>query len=406
VNLHEFQAKEVFRKYGIPVSTGHVAETPEQAADAFGKLGGPVAVVKSQIHAGGRGKGTVYEKDLKTVRLQGGVKLVKSAVEAKDIAAKILGFPLVTKQSGPQGRVVRRVYVEAGCDIDRELYFGAVLDRKAGKPVLMASTQGGMEIEEVAHKDPNAIVKEHWDIGYGLQGYQARRVAYALGLSGESFKQFTKMVMAVTRMFAEKDCSLLEINPLVVTKKGDVLALDGKMGIDDRAIELKKQAELEAMRDVGEEDPVEYEAASYGLNYVSMEGNIGCMVNGAGLAMATMDIIKQAGGAPANFLDVGGGANKDQVKKAFKLLLSNPDVKALFINIFGGILRCDVLAAGVIAAVTELGVPVPIVIRMKGTNVEEGKKMLADSGLNFATADTMGEAADKVVALARKEAGR
>ncbi|MBV8881036.1 MAG: ADP-forming succinate--CoA ligase subunit beta, partial [Planctomycetaceae bacterium] len=308
MNLHEFQAKEVFRKYGIPVSKGAVAETPDQAAEAFTKLEGPVAVVKSQIHAGGRGKGTVYEKDLKTVRLQGGVKLVKSAAEAKDIASKILGYPLVTKQSGPHGRVVRRVYVEAGCDIDRELYLGAVLDRKAGKPVLMASTQGGMEIEEVAEKDPKAIIKEHWDIGYGLQGYQARRVAYALGLSGESFKQFYKMVMAVTKMFAEKDCTLLEINPLVVTKKGDVIALDGKMGIDDRAIELKKQPDLEAMRDIGEEDPVEYEAQSYGLNYVSMEGNIGCMVNGAGLAMATMDIIKQAGGKPANFLDVGGGA--------------------------------------------------------------------------------------------------
>ena len=236
MNLHEFQAKEIFRKYGIPVSKGIVSETPEQAAEAFIKLEGPVAVVKSQIHAGGRGKGTVYEKDLKTVRLQGGVKLVKSAAEAKDIAGKILGFPLVTKQSGPHGRVVRRVYVEAGCDIERELYFGAVLDRKVGKPVLMASTQGGMEIEEVAAKDPGAIVKEHWDVGLGLQGYQARRIGYALGLSGEAFKQFYKMAMAVTKMFVERDCSLLEINPLVVTKKGDVLALDGTMGIDDRAI--------------------------------------------------------------------------------------------------------------------------------------------------------------------------
>jgi succinyl-CoA synthetase beta subunit len=400
VNLHEFQAKEVFRKYGIPVSRGFVAETPEQAAEAFTKLESPVAVVKSQIHAGGRGKGTVYERDLKTVRLQGGVKLVKSAAEARDIASKILGYPLVTKQSGPQGRVVRRVYVESGCDIDRELYLGAVLDRKAGKPVLMASTQGGMEIEEVAHKDPNAIMKEHWDIGYGLQGYQARRVAYALGLSGETFKQFYKMAMAVTKMFAEKDCSLLEINPLVVTKKGDVLALDGKMGIDDRAIELKKQAELEAMRDVSEEDPVEYEAASYGLNYVSMEGNIGCMVNGAGLAMATMDIIKQAGGAPANFLDVGGGANKDQVKKAFKLLLANPEVKALFINIFGGILRCDVLAQGIVDAVKEVDVKIPIVVRLEGTNVELGREILKNSGLKITAAADMGDGARKVIEAA------
>jgi succinyl-CoA synthetase beta subunit len=400
VNLHEFQAKEIFRKYGIPVSAGQVAETPDQAADAFVKLGGPVAVVKSQIHAGGRGKGTVYEKDLKTVRLQGGVKLVKSAAEARDIASKILGFPLVTKQSGPHGRVVRRVYVEAGCDIDRELYLGAVLDRKIGKPVLMASTQGGMEIEEVAAKDPQAIIKEHWDVGLGLQGYQARRVAYALGLSGETFKQFFKMAVAVTRMFVEKDCTLLEINPLVVTKKGDVVALDGKMGIDDRAIELKKQAELEAMRDVSEEDPVEHEATSYGLNYVSMEGNIGCMVNGAGLAMSTMDIIKQAGGAPANFLDVGGGANKDQVKKAFKLLLANPEVKALFINIFGGILRCDVLAQGIVDAVKEVDVKIPVVVRLEGTNVEIGRQILKDSGLKIIPAADMADGAKKVIEAA------
>jgi succinyl-CoA synthetase beta subunit len=400
VNLHEFQAKEVFRKYGIPVSKGFVAESPDQASEAFTKLESPVAVVKSQIHAGGRGKGTVYEKDLKTVRLQGGVKLVKSAAEAKDIASKILGFPLVTKQSGAHGRVVRRVYVESGCDIDRELYLGAVLDRKAGKPVLMASTQGGMEIEEVAEKDPKAIVKEHWDVGLGLQGYQARRVGYALGLSGESFKQFYKMVMAVTKMFVEKDCTLLEINPLVVTKKGDVIALDGKMGIDDRAIELKKQPELEAMRDVSEEDPVEYEAASYGLNYVSMEGNIGCMVNGAGLAMSTMDIIKQAGGAPANFLDVGGGANKDQVKKAFKLLLANPEVRALFINIFGGILRCDVLAQGIVDAVKEVDVKIPIVVRLEGTNVEIGREILKNSGLKITAAADMADGAKKVIEAA------
>ncbi len=400
MNLHEFQAKEVFRKYGIPVSKGAVAETADQAADAFTKLEVPVAVVKSQIHAGGRGKGTVYEKDLKTVRLQGGVKLVRSAAEAKDVASKILGHPLVTKQSGPQGRVVRRVYVESGCDIDRELYLGAVLDRKIGKPVLMASTQGGMEIEEVAEKDPKAIVKEHWDVGLGLQGYQARRVGYALGLSGETFKQFYKMVMAVTKMFVEKDCTLLEINPLVVTKKGDVIALDGKMGIDDRAIELKKQPELEAMRDVSEEDPVEYEAASYGLNYVSMEGNIGCMVNGAGLAMSTMDIIKQAGGRPANFLDVGGGANKDQVKKAFKLLLANPEVKALFINIFGGILRCDVLAQGIVDAVKEVDVKIPIVVRLEGTNVEIGREILKNSGLKITAASDMADGAKKVIEAA------
>ena len=404
MNLHEFQAKEIFRKYGIPVSAGQVAETPEQAAEAFTKLGGPVAVVKSQIHAGGRGKGTVYEKDLKAVRLQGGVKLVRSAGEAREIAQKILGYPLVTKQSGSHGRIVRRVYVEAGCDIDRELYLGAVLDRKAGKPVLMASTQGGMEIEEVAEKDPQAIVKEHWDVGLGLQGYQSRRVAYALGLTGESFKQFVRMAAAVTRMFVEKDCTLLEINPLVVTKKGDLVALDGKMGIDDRAIELKKQAEIAEMRDVAEEDPIEHEATSYGLNYVSMEGNIGCMVNGAGLAMSTMDIIKQAGGAPANFLDVGGGANKDQVKKAFKLLLANPDVKALFINIFGGILRCDVLAEGVVEAARQVQLKLPLVVRMEGTNVDKGQEILKTSGFNFTVADGMRDAAEKVVRAAAQGA--
>ena len=403
MNLHEFQAKEIFRKYGIPVSAGQVAETPDQAADAFVKLAGPVAVVKSQIHAGGRGKGTVYEKDLKAVRLQGGVKLVRSAAEARDIASKILGYPLVTKQSGPHGRAVRRVYVEAGCDIDRELYLGAVLDRKVGKPVLMASTQGGMEIEEVAAKDPGAIIKEHWDVGLGLQGYQARRVAYALGLSGETFKQFFRMAVAVAKMFVEKDCTLLEINPLVVTKKGDVVALDGKMGIDDRAIELKKQAELESMRDVSEEDPVEHEATSYGLNYVSMEGNIGCMVNGAGLAMSTMDIIKQAGGAPANFLDVGGGANKEQVKKAFKLLLANPEVKALFINIFGGILRCDVLAQGIVDAVKEVDVRIPVVVRLEGMNVEIGRQILKDSGLKIIAAADMADGAKKVIEAAGLE---
>ncbi len=400
MNLHEFQAKQVLSKAGFPILAGHVAETPDQAADAFTKLGGPLAVVKSQIHAGGRGKGTVYEKDLKTVRLQGGVKLAKSADEAKQLAERILGYPLVTKQSGPKGRIVRRVYVEAGCDIDRELYLGIVLDRKAGKPCLMASKQGGMEIEEVAARDPKAILKEHFDIALGIQGYQSRRIAFGLELKGDTFKQFVKLAPALCRMYVERDCSLLEINPLVVTKQGAIVALDGKIGIDDRAIEMKKQPELEAMRDIGEEDPIEYEATSYGLNYVSMEGNIGCMVNGAGLAMATMDIIKQAGGAPANFLDVGGGANKDQVKKAFKLLLANPEVKALFINIFGGILRCDVLAQGIVDAVKEVDVKIPIVVRLEGTNVEIGREILKNSGLKIIPAADMGEGARKVIEAA------
>ncbi len=400
MNLHEFQGKEVFRKHGIPVSPGFVAETPEQAAEAFANLSVPVAVVKSQIHAGGRGKGTVYEKDLKTVRLQGGVKVVRSAAEAKEIASKILGYPLVTKQSGPQGRVVRRVYVETGCDIGRELYLGIVLDRKAGRPVVMASREGGMEIEEVAARDPDAILREHFDVGTGLQAYQARRLAFGMGLSGEAFKQYAKLLASLCRLYVERDCSLLEVNPLVVTKQGSVLALDAKMGIDDRAIELKKQAELEAMRDVGEEDPVEHEAASTGLNYVSMEGNIGCMVNGAGLAMSTMDIIKQAGGAPANFLDVGGGASKDQVKKAFKLLLANPDVKALFINIFGGILRCDVLAQGIVDAVKEVDVKIPVVVRLEGTNVELGREILKGSGLKIIAAADMADGARKAIEAA------
>jgi len=388
MNLHEYQTKQVLAKHGIPTLPGRVAESPEQAAEAFRALGGAVAVVKAQIHAGGRGKG-------------GGVKLVRSAEEAKDVALKLLGKSLVTPQTGPQGRLVRKVLVEAGCDIGRELYLGCVLDRKLGQPVLMASKQGGMEIEDVAARDPAAILQQPFDVGYGLQPFQGRALAFGLGLEGETFKAFTAMASAVARMFIQCDCSLLEINPLVVTKQGGVVALDGKMGIDDRALELKKQPELEAMRDVHEEDPIEHEAASYGLNYVSMEGNIGCMVNGAGLAMSTMDIIKLAGGAPANFLDVGGGANKDQVKKAFKLLLANPTVKAVLINIFGGILKCDVLAQGIVDAVKEIQVSIPIVVRLEGTNVEAGRKILKESGLKIISAADMGDAAKKVIEVAK-----
>jgi succinyl-CoA synthetase beta subunit len=400
VNLHEFQAKEIFRSHGLPVLPGHVAETPEQAADAFARLSVPVAVVKSQIHAGGRGKGTVYEKDLKTVRLQGGVKVVRSASEARDVAAKILGYPLVTRQTGPQGRVVRRVYVEAGCEVERELYLGIVLDRRAGRPVLMGGREGGVEIEEVAARAPEAIFKEHFDAGYGLQAFQARKVAFGLGLSGEAFKQFVRMAPALGRLYVERDCTLVEINPLVVTRQGQVLALDAKMSIDDRALELKRQPALEALRDVSEEDPLEYEAHRHGLNYVSMDGNIGCMVNGAGLAMATMDIIQQAGGRPANFLDVGGGANKDQVKKAFQLLLANPSVRAVFINIFGGILRCDVLAQGIVDAVKEVEVRVPVIVRLEGTNVEAGREILKSSGLKIVAAADMADGARKAIEAA------
>ena len=388
MNLHEYQTKQVLAKHGIPTLPGRVAESPEQAAEAFRALGGAVAVVKAQIHAGGRGKG-------------GGVKLVRSAEEARDVALKLLGKSLVTPQTGPQGRLVRKVLVEAGCDIGRELYLGCILDRKLGQPVLMASKQGGMEIEEVAAKDPAAILKQPFDVGYGLQSFQGRALAFGLGLEGETFKAFTAMASAVARMFIQCDCSLLEINPLVVTKQGGVVALDGKMGIDDRALELKRQPELEAMRDVHEEDPIEHEAATYGLNYVSMDGTIGCMVNGAGLAMSTMDIIKLAGGSPANFLDVGGGANKDQVKKAFKLLLANPSVKAVLINIFGGILKCDVLAQGIVDAVKEIHVAVPIVVRLEGTNVDAGRKILGESGLKIISAADMADAAQKVIAAAQ-----
>ncbi|MFN3485419.1 MAG: ADP-forming succinate--CoA ligase subunit beta [Planctomycetota bacterium] len=400
MNLHEFQAKEIFRSHGLPVLPGHVAETPDQAADAFSRLGVPVAVVKSQIHAGGRGKGVVYEKDLKTVRLQGGVKAVRSSSEAREVAAKILGYPLVTRQTGPQGRVVRRILVEAGCEVERELYLGIVLDRRAGRPVLMASREGGVEIEEVAARAPEAIVKEYIDVGYGLQAFQARKVAFALGLSQDAFKQFVRMAPALGRLYVERDLTLVEINPLVVTRQGQLAILDAKVAVDDRALELKRQPALEVLRDVSEEDPLEYEAHRHGLNYVSMDGNIGCMVNGAGLAMATMDIIKQAGGAPANFLDVGGGASKDQVKKAFQLLLANPSVRAVFINIFGGILRCDVLAQGIVDAVKEVEVKVPVIVRLEGTNVEAGREILKSSGLKIVAAADMADGARKAIEAA------
>ncbi len=400
MNLHEYQAKELLSKYGVAVSPGRVVETPEQAVDAFHALEVPVAVVKSQIHAGGRGKGKVYEKDLKTLRIDRGVVLVRSADEAGSVAAKMLGGTLVTKQTGPQGRVVRKVFVTAAGDIAREMYLGCVLDRKVGKPVLMVSKEGGVEIEEVAARNPDAIVKEHVDAGYGLRPFQARRLGAALDLTGDALNQFVKMATALAKMYVERDCSLLEVNPLAVMKDGKLLAIDAKIGVDDRAIELKKQPDLEAMRDVHEEDPLEREAASYGLNYVTMEGNIGCMVNGAGLAMATMDIIQQAGGAPLNFLDVGGGASKDQVMKAFKLLLAKPDVRAIFINIFGGILQCDILAQGVVDAVKEVEVKIPVVVRLEGTNMEKGRQILASSGLRILPATDMADGAKKAIEAA------
>jgi len=385
VKIHEYQAKAILAKYGVAVPRGEVALTPQDAVEIAKRLGGPVAVVKAQIHAGGRGKG-------------GGVKVSKGLDAVEASAKAILGMQLVTHQTGPAGQRVGRVLVEEGLAIARELYIGILVDRATKKIVLMASADGGMDIEEVAAKTPERIHKALVEPGTGLLPFQAQQLAFAIGLTGDSVKKATKVMLSLYQAFLASDASLLEINPLIVTESGDLLALDAKMTIDDNA--LYRHADFRDLRDLSEEDPLEVEASKFSLNYIRLEGNIGCMVNGAGLAMATMDIIKLSGGQPANFLDVGGGANAEQIKNAFKILMSDTNVQAVLINIFGGILRCDVLAAGVIAAVKDLGVPVPIVIRMKGTNVEEGKKMLAESGLNFTTADTMGEAAVQVVQLA------
>ncbi len=385
MKIHEYQAKAILAKHGVAVPRGEVAVTPQEAVDIAKRLGGPVAVVKAQIHAGGRGKG-------------GGVKVSKGLEAVEANAKAILGMQLVTHQTGPAGQKVLRVLVEEGLAIARELYVGILVDRSTKKVVVMASAEGGMDIEEVAAKTPDRIHKAFVEPSVGLQSFQAQQLAFAVGLSGDSVKKATKLMLALYQAFMSTDASLLEINPLIVTESGDLLALDAKMTLDDNA--LYRHADFRDLRDLSEEDPLEVEASKFALNYIRLEGNIGCMVNGAGLAMATMDIIKLSGGQPANFLDVGGGANAEQIRNAFKILMSDTNVKAVLINIFGGILRCDVLAAGVIAAVKELGVPVPIVIRMKGTNVEEGKRMLAESGLNFTTADTMGDAATSVVRLA------
>jgi succinyl-CoA synthetase beta subunit len=385
MKIHEYQAKAILGRYGVPVPRGEVAFSVQEAGEIARRLGGDVVVVKAQIHAGGRGKA-------------GGVKVVRSAEEAEEAAKALIGHKLVTYQSGPAGQMVSRLLIEEGLAIDRELYLSIVIDRSTRQPVLMVSAEGGMDIEEVAAKTPEKIFKEFIDPAVGLMPFQARKLAFALGLTGDQVSKASKMMLALYQAFVGTDASLLEINPLIVTKGGDLLALDAKMNFDDNA--LYRHADIRDLRDLSEEDPLEVEASKYSLNYIRLDGNIGCMVNGAGLAMATMDIIKLAGGMPANFLDVGGGANAEQIRNAFKILMSDANVKAVLINIFGGILRCDILASGVIAAVKELGVPVPIVIRMKGTNVEEGKRMLAESGLNFTTADTMNEAAERVVALA------
>jgi succinyl-CoA synthetase beta subunit len=386
MKIHEYQAKAILAAHGVPVPQGEVVFNAAEARAAAVNLGGGTVVVKAQIHAGGRGKG-------------GGVKVVKGPDAAEEAAKAMIGMRLVTIQTGAEGQVVERVLVEQGLAIKRELYLGIVLDRASEKPVLMVSQDGGVEIEKVAHETPERIFKEFIHPGVGLSGYQTRKLAFALGLQGPQIAQAGKLMTAVYETFKSTDASLIEINPLIVTEDGSLLALDAKMNFDDNA--LYRHADIKALRDMAEEAPLEVEASKFSLNYIKLDGTVGCMVNGAGLAMATMDIIKLAGGEPANFLDVGGGANAEQIRNAFKILMSDKNVKAVLINIFGGILRCDVLAEGVIAAVKELGVPVPIVIRMEGTNVELGKKMLKESGLNFTTADAMDEAASKVVALAR-----
>ena len=372
-------------RFGEPVPRGEVAFAPVEAGQIARRLGTSVVVIKAQIHAGGRGKG-------------GGVKVAKSPDEAEQLAKHMLGMTLVTHQTGPEGRKVGRVLVEEGLQIERELYLSILIDRAAARPVVIASASGGMDIEEVAAREPEKILREYVAPGTGIVAFQARKIAFGMGLDAAPVQKLVKLLDALYRAFVETDASLIEINPLIVTKSGDLLALDAKVTFDDNA--LYRHPDLRDLRDLSEEDPLEVEASKFSLNYIRLDGNIGCMVNGAGLAMATMDIIKLAGSEPANFLDVGGGANAEQIRNAFKILMSDKNVRAVLINIFGGILRCDVLAQGVIAAVKELGVPVPIVIRMEGTNVQEGKELLKESGLNFTTADSMGEAAEKVVSLA------
>jgi len=382
MNVHEYQGKEILKKYGVPVPAGRVATTADEAEAIARELGGGTVVVKAQIHAGGRGKG-------------GGVKVAKNPAEAKAAAGKILGMQLVTHQTGPAGKQVQRVLVEAGCDIARELYLGVALDRATEKIVVMACAEGGVEIEEVAARTPEKILKAHVDPLLGMQAFQARELAFGLGLGKDLVKKAVPAILALYRAFAENDASLAEINPFVITKGGDVLALDAKMNFDANA--LFRHPAVAAMRDESEEDPQELEASRHDLSYVSLDGNIGCMVNGAGLAMATMDLIKQQGGEPANFLDVGGGADQARVATAFKLILADQNVRAILVNIFGGILRCDIIAGGIVAAARELNLSLPLVVRLEGTNEEEGRKILAGSGLRITAAGGMRDAAEKVV---------
>jgi succinyl-CoA synthetase beta subunit len=390
MKIHEYQAKGILAKFGVPTPRGMVIFNSKDASAAAIKLGTKVVVVKAQIHAGGRGKA-------------GGVKLAKSPEEAEKLAGQILGLKLVTPQTGPEGKIVKRLLIEEGLDIRRELYLSILVDRAVAAPVLMASASGGMEIEEVAHKDPNAILRETINPTVGLQPYQARKIAFGLGLEAAAVTAAAPFFQSLYRAFIETDASLVEINPLIVTGDGKLVALDAKMTFDDSA--LYRHPELKELRDLDEEDPLEVEASKFSLNYIKLDGSVGCMVNGAGLAMATMDIIKLAGGSPANFLDVGGGASAEQVKNAFRILMSDKEVCGVFINIFGGILRCDVLATGVVAAARELGVSIPVVVRMEGTNVEQGKQILRDSGLNFTIANGMKDGASEIVRLARQTRG-
>jgi len=391
MNIHEYQAKELLSKYGVAVLKGFVAYTPEEAEKAAQELNGPVWVVKSQIHAGGRGKGKFQGHESEG----GGVRVVKSVDDVKKNAAAMLGKVLVTHQTGPVGKQVKRLYIEDGCDIKRELYLGMLVDRKTSRITIMASTEGGMEIEEVAATHPEKILKVAIDPVMGFQQFHGREIAFGLGLEGKQVGNAVKLIGALYKAFVELDASIVEINPLVVTGDGSIIALDAKVNFDDSG--LYRHKDIEALRDEDEEDPAELEAGKHSLNYVKLDGSIGCMVNGAGLAMATMDIIKLYGGEPANFLDVGGGATKERVTTAFKLILSDANVEGILVNIFGGIMRCDVIAEGVVAAAREVSLNVPLVVRLEGTNVELGKKIMAQSGLPIIAADNLADAAEKVV---------
>ncbi|WP_143415849.1 ADP-forming succinate--CoA ligase subunit beta [Geobacillus sp. E263] len=386
MNIHEYQAKEILRNYGVSVPNGRVAFTVEEAVEAAKELGSPVCVVKAQIHAGGRGKA-------------GGVKVAKSLDEVRTYASELLGKVLVTHQTGPEGKEVKRLLIEEGCDIKKEYYIGLVVDRATSRVVLMGSEEGGTEIEEVAAKTPEKIFKEYIDPAVGLQAFQARRLAFNINIPKELVNQAVKFMMGLYQVFVDKDCSIAEINPLVVTGDGKVMALDAKLNFDSNA--LYRHKDILEYRDLDEEDPKEVEASKYDLNYIALDGNIGCMVNGAGLAMATMDIIKYYGGEPANFLDVGGGATAEKVTEAFKIILSDPNVKGIFVNIFGGIMKCDVIASGIIEATKQVGLNLPLVVRLEGTNVELGKKILQESGLNITAADSMADGAQKIVELVR-----